>query len=91
MSDDLQPYSDRRRAVHERERLDIGTITQIQRMGCEGATFDQIYHEFSRIGVTVEQIRRVLVPRDEEPGKTPRRQEKANTGFAKIKARLFRR
>jgi len=82
---DLETYTDRKLARFEDAPLDIETIVKIQNMDCEGKKRDEILRVLGSQGVTMEQIARVLDPKDES-GK-PRRQERANVGYADLKGR----
>lgn len=82
-SGDLQTYTDRKLARFDDAPLDIETIVEIQRMDCAGKPRDEIARALAARGVTMEQIIRVLNP---EPAE--RRQERANVGFAGMKAWL---
>jgi hypothetical protein len=82
---DLETYTDRKLARFEDAPLDIEMIVKIQNMACEGRKRDEILREIGSQGVTMEQIARVLDPKDES-GK-PRRQERANVGYADLKGR----
>jgi hypothetical protein len=81
----LTPYTDRKAARFEDAPLDLETIVKIQQMACDGKRRDEIYLILR--DVSMEQIGRVLDPNDENSAK-PSRQEYANVGYAKVKARF---
>jgi hypothetical protein len=84
---DLQTYTDRKLARFEDAPLDLETIVQIQCMACAGKRRDEILRDLAPRGITMTQIARVLDPHDESVS-TPRRQERAGVGYAKMKGRF---
>lgn len=79
------PYTDRKLQRTEDAPLDIATIVKIQQMACDGMKRDDICRALMNRRVTLEDVSRVLDASDES--NRPRRQERANVGYAGFKRR----